>query len=149
MSTVNGWVYFKACHLPSITHKYRRVEEQVSLKSPCSCSSSCLARSPIKIARRRWRWWRWWRGGAVPVHRIPERIKHQTHSAAPLTIIKMPRLKGDIPNLRLFVSIKCIPRLLTHSHPPPSQEQCVKEGRVPRGNGNSIHFTKPTGPHYT
>lgn len=54
---------------------------------------------------------------AAPVHRIPERIKHQTHSAAPLTIIKMPRLKGDIPNLRLFVSIKCIPRLLTHSHP--------------------------------
>lgn len=26
----------------------------------------------------------------------------------------MPGLKGDIPYLRLFVSIKCIPQLLTH-----------------------------------
>lgn len=34
------------------------------------------------------------------------RMKHQVRSVAPLTIIKMPGLKGDIPNLRLFVSIK-------------------------------------------
>lgn len=61
-------------------------------------------------------------GGRGCAAGVPERIKHQTHSAAPLTIIKMPRLKGDIPNLRLFVSIKCIPGL-----PPPSQEQCIKE----------------------
>lgn len=81
---------------------------------------------------------------AVRVHGIPERIKHQTHSAAPLTIIKMPRLKGDIPNLRLFVSIKCIPRLWL-IRGPPLQEQCIKEG-VARVNGNSIHFIKPTGP---
>lgn len=46
---------------------------------------------------------------------LPERIKHQVLSAAPLTIIKMPRLKGDIPNLRLFVSIKRVPQLVTHS----------------------------------
>lgn len=37
-------------------------------------------------------------------------MKHQVHSATPLTIIKMLRLKGDIPNLRLFVSIKRVSR---------------------------------------
>lgn len=35
-------------------------------------------------------------------------------SEAALTIIKRARLKGDIPYLRLFVPIKCIPPLLTH-----------------------------------
>lgn len=45
---------------------------------------------------------------------FPKRMKHQSHSAATLTIIKRTRLKGDIPYLRLFVPIKCIPPLLTH-----------------------------------
>lgn len=38
------------------------------------------------------------------------RMKHQVHSATSLTIIKMLRLKGDILNLRLFVSIKRVYR---------------------------------------
>lgn len=51
----------------------------------------------------------------------------------------MPELKGDIPNLRLFVSIKCILWLLTHSHCLYCKNNTL---RMSRANGNSIPFIK-------
>lgn len=51
----------------------------------------------------------------------------------------MPELKGDIPNLRLFVSIKCILWLLTHSHCLRCKNNTL---RMSRANGNSIPFIK-------
>lgn len=97
MSTLNGKVYFKARHPPSITHKYHCWK---LAQSPLSFPRQEPDKDGEEVGGRR---------------RIPERIEHETHSAAALTIIKMPRLKGDIPNLRLFVTIKRIPGLLTHS----------------------------------
>lgn len=79
--------------------------------------------------------------GGAGLPGLPQRIKHQSHSAAALTIIKMPQLKGDILYLRLFVSIKCIPQLLTH----PEHRGGEAAGR-PRANGNPIRFIKATGP---
>lgn len=80
-----------------------------------------------------------------PGTRIPGRIRHQTHSAAPRTIIKMPRLKGDIPNLRLFVSIKHVAQLLARWRSLPYRNNALRSW-VSRVNGNSIRFIKPTGP---
>lgn len=107
--------------------KARNVD--VSSKSP-----------PPHLHRERWRG----RGEQKPRNKASNPLR------APLTIIKMPRLKGDIPNLRLFVSIKSIPALLSPSRPS-CTHQCIT-GRagavaeVSRVNGNSIHFIKPTGP---
>lgn len=73
-------------------------------------------------------------------------MKHQVHSVAPLTIIKMPGLKGDIPNLRLFVSIK----RATQERRRPYTTNTLRRDVCVRGqgrcwvNGNSIHFIKLT-----
>lgn len=55
----------------------------------------------------------------------------------------MPQLKGDIPYLRLFVSIKCILQLLTHPERTGGGGGGVGRGGV---NGNSIYFITATGP---
>lgn len=110
-------------------------EVRLRARSPASISQEGSLKSPflhpgdggaVRSGRR---------GEGAGLPGLPQRIKHQSHSAAALTIIKMPQLKGDILYLRLFVSIKCIPQLLTHP-----EHTGGRGGRAAEGKWKSYPF---------